>query len=72
MHPIDIFLQSEIADDSFEAVELKFLISRIKAYVLSTNYERFFEIRGNWSSEKFTFSVLEKFLDSKFLLRIQV
>ncbi len=71
MHPIEVYLRSEIADDSFEAVEIKARISRIKAYVPSTDYERNFDIRGNWTDEQFTLSVPERFLDSRFPLRFQ-
>ena len=66
MHSIDVYLRSEIADDSYGAAEIKSLKSIIKAYVPSTNYERSFEIRGNWSDESFTLSVPERFLESKF------
>lgn len=71
MHSIEIFLSSEIDDDSFEAVEIQQRLSRIRAYVPSTSYERTFEIRGNWSDENFTLSVPEKFLESRFPLRFQ-
>lgn len=71
MHSIDIYLNSEIDEDSFEAVEIKSLISRIKAYVPSTDYERDVSIRGNWTKEHVTLSVPDRFLTSKFPLRIQ-
>ena len=71
MHSIEIYLRSEIADDSFDAIEIKSRISRVKAYVPSSDYERSFEIRGNWSDENFTLSVPERFLKSRFPLRFQ-
>ncbi len=71
MHPIEIYLRSGIADDSFAAVEIQTRISRIKAYVPSTDYERTFEIRGNWSEEHFELQVPNKFLESRFPLRFQ-
>lgn len=70
-YSIEISLRSKIADDSFDAVEIRSRISRIKAYVPSTDYSRIYEIRGNWSDEKFALTIPERFLESRFPLRLQ-
>lgn len=71
MAAIDIYLKSAIEDDSFEAVEIQTRLSRIRAYVPSTDYSRVFEIRGNWSDEHFQLSVPDRYLKSAFPLRFQ-
>lgn len=71
MHSIEIYLSSRIADDSFKAIEIKNLLSRIRIYVPSTDYERDFKVRGNWTEEHFQLQVPNKFLESRFPLRFQ-
>jgi hypothetical protein len=71
MASIDIYLRSDIEEDSFDAVEIQARISRIKVYVPSTDYARTYEIRGNWSNEQFQLTVPDRYLNSTFPLRFQ-
>lgn len=71
MYRIEIFLSSSISNNSFEGIEMRSRLSRVKAHVPSTDFENEVEIRGNWADQQFALEVPDEFLESIFPLRLQ-